>query len=99
MAMIKTTRKLQILKQLYSNTLMEQSLSWKPAIDTQMQKEATISLTEISFMELMGTWNIQADGKHSAQGKNNLLQVRELEKVKLRQDVEEGVIYMPIFLK
>src|SRR4030043_815820 len=70
-------RKLQIHKLQYSNTPMGKCWCLIPGAVIRTQRQPTISLSVIFSTERKGTWNLQAAGKHSANGKKNLSQAQD----------------------
>ncbi len=78
MAVIRLRRKLQIRKPPYLNTVMGKCLSLKPGADIPIMKEAEVGKSEIFSTALKdGSKLVDLHGKHSVDGKENLLPVKK----------------------
>src|SRR4030066_299039 len=78
MVVIRLRRKLQIRKPPYLNTVMGKCLSLKPGADTPIMKEAEVRKSEIFSTALKdGSKLVDLHGKHSVDGKENLLPVQK----------------------
>src|SRR4030042_3018358 len=93
MAVIRLHRKLQIRKPPYLNTVMGKCLSLKPVADTPIMKEAKVRKSEIFSTALKdGSKLVDLHGKHSVDGKENLLPAQK--KAQKAEVVIIGVILL-----
>jgi len=88
MVVTRLRRKLQIRKQPHSNTVTGKCLSLKRGADTPIMKEAEVRQSEIFSTALKdGSKSVDLRGRHSVDGKENLLPVQ-----KKAQDAEMVII-------